>query len=61
MPLSDDRFLQAAIFIIIPAVILLGSLMMEASICIAMVMMVWMIAGVLLYYVPQTKSRDERS
>ncbi len=61
MSLANDRLLQAAVFLVIPAAILLGALMTDSSICIAMVMLVWITVGVLLYFVPNTPEREDRS
>ena len=61
MGLSDDRFFQAAVFIIIPALILMGALMTGSSVCIAIVMLVWIMVGIMLYFVPNTSEREDRN
>ncbi len=61
MSLSNDRLLQAAVFLIIPAAILLGALMTDSSICIAIVMLVWITLGIFLFFVPNIPEREERS
>ncbi|HIJ00736.1 MAG: hypothetical protein PWQ88_742 [Candidatus Methanomethylophilaceae archaeon] len=60
MSLMDDRFLQAVIFLVIPTVLLIGTLLLEANVCISMVLLIWMLLGLFLVYLPLLSEADAK-
>ncbi|GEM_PF-7051665 len=60
MRIMDDVWSKAAVLLLVPGVLLVASLLLDASLCIALALMSWLVAAVLLFYVPETPEREDR-
>ncbi len=59
MSVMDDVWSKAALLLLVPGVLLVAALLLDASICIALALMSWLVAAVLLVYVPDTPERED--
>lgn len=59
MSVMDDVWSKAALLLLVPGVLLVAALLLDASVCIALALMSWLVAAVLLVYVPDTPERED--